>query len=49
LDQTARAFGVGTIGMAPCCALCARGIAGEHETKDLVVLGPNQRALLGNL
>ncbi len=33
--------------MATRCAFRARGIAGKDETKNLAVLGPNQRALLG--
>lgn len=33
--------------MMACCQLRAGGIAGQHEAKDLAVLGPNQRALLG--
>jgi hypothetical protein len=47
LAQATRRFGAGAIGVVTRCALGARGIAGKDETKDLPVLGPDQRALLG--
>ncbi|MGA8380465.1 MAG: hypothetical protein WB710_04965 [Stellaceae bacterium] len=44
---SSRGFGAGAIGGATRCALCAHGIAGEDETRDLPVLGPDQRVLFG--
>ena len=49
MGDAARGFGAGAVGVAPRCSLCACGIARQDETKDLLVLGPNQRALLGIL
>ena len=49
MGKAARSFGAGAVGVAPRCLLCACGIARQDETKDLLVLGPNQRALLSIL
>jgi len=46
LAQPARGFAAGAVGVAAGRALGARGIAGENEPEDLLVLGPDQRALL---
>ncbi len=46
MAQATRCFCAGAIGVVTRRPLGARGIAGKDETKDLAVLGPNQRALL---
>ena len=46
MAQAPYRFGAGAIGVATRCVFGAHGIAGKDETKDLLVLGPDQRALL---
>jgi hypothetical protein len=42
-----RGFRAGAIGVLARCALRARGIPRKDEAKDLLVLGPDQRTLVG--